>query len=154
MVVRSKVGGAFELSDLGILFQPGETLDLAFFATDRQLQLSKELNLALEKGHLESVHGAPLVPSNFQALMSKTMPVVVPGDSSIRRALFVDSSIPQDSISFGFYVMRDLPTRRNIVVGTNDPKLLDAILENEQDTTILATARSRLDKLRQTGGGK
>lgn len=152
MLVKSKVGGTLELNDLGITFQPGETLDLAFLATERQLQLSKELRLALEKGHLESVHGTPLVPSNFQALMSKTMPVVVPGDSSIRKALFADSSIPQDSISFGFYVMRDLPTRRSIAVSTNDPNLLDAILANERDAAILATARSRLDKLHQAGG--
>lgn len=154
MVFKSNVGGTFELNDLGISFQPGETLDLAFYATEQQLQLSKELKLALEKGYLKSVQGVSLVPSNFQALTSKAMPFVVPGDPSIRKALFADFSIPQDSISFGYYVMRDLPTRRNIVVSTNDPNLLDAILENEKDTTILATARSRLDKLRQAGGGE
>jgi len=154
VIVKSKVGGTFELDDLGISFQPGETLDLAFFATEKQLQLSRELKLAIERGHLESVHGAPLIPSNFQALTSKAMPVIVPGDPSIRRAIFVDSSIPQDSISFGFYVMRDLPTRRNIVTSTSDSKLLDAILENEKDTAILATARSRLNRLRPAGGGR
>lgn len=154
MVVKSNVGGTFELDDLGISFQPGETLDLAFFATKKQLQLSKELKLAIEKGHLESVQGALIVPSNFQALESKAMPVIVPGDPSIRRAIFVDSSIPQDSISFGFYVMRDLPTRRNIVTSTSDSKLLASILENERDTTILATARSRLSRLRPAGGGR
>lgn len=154
MVVKSKVGGTFELDDLGISFQPGETLDLAFLATKRQLQLSKELALALEKGHLESVQGEHLMPSNFQALISNTIPVVVPDDTSIRRARFVDFSIPQDMISYGFYVMRDLPTRRNIVTSTKDPELLGDILANEKDSTILATARGKLNKLRQAGGGK
>lgn len=154
MLVKSNVGGTFELDDLGITFQPGQTLDLGFLATKRQLQSSRELSLALEKGNLESVQGIPPAPSNFQALISKTMPADISGNTSIRRALFVDFSIPLDTVSFGFYVMRDLFIRRNIVTSTNDPELLKAILESEKDTTILATARSRLAKLHSAGGGK
>jgi len=149
VLFKSKVGGTLELNDLGVVFQPGETLDLAFLVPEQQLQRSKGLRLALEKGHVERVSGSPLEPSNFQALMSKTMPVVVPGDSSIRRALFVDSAILQGSVSFGFYVMRDLPTRRNIVTSTKDFELLQDILDHEKDTRILATARGRLTKLQQ-----
>jgi hypothetical protein len=130
------------------VFQPGETLDLSFLVPEQQLQASKGLRLALEKGHVEYVSGAPFAPSNFRALISK-IPVAVPGGSSIRRALFVDSAIPPVSISFGYYVMRDLPTRRNIVTSTKDSELLENILDNEQDTRILATAKSRLIKLRQ-----
>lgn len=149
MVVKSKVGGIFELNDLGIEFQPGETLDLSFFATDQQLQQSRELRLALEIGCLIPTNGDTLIPNNFQALISKTMPAADPAGTSIRRALFEDSSIPLDSVSFGFYVMRDLPTKRNIVASTKDLELLEKILVNETDITILATARGRLTKLRQ-----
>jgi len=154
VLVKSCVGGTFEIDDLGISFQPGQTLDLDFLATKRQQQSSRELKLALEKGYLESVHGMSPAPSNFQALVSKTMPADISGDTAIRRALFVDSSIPLDTVSFGFYVMRDVFIRRNIVTSTNDPELLKAILENEKDTAILATARSRLAKLHSAGGGK
>jgi len=149
VLIKSKVGGTLELNDLGVVFQPGETLDLSFLVPEQQLQLSKGLRLALEKGHVEYVSGAPFAPSNFQALVSKAVPVVVPDCSSIRRALFVDSDISPVSMSFGFYVMRDLPTRRNIVTSTKDSELLKNILDNEQDTRILATAKSRLIKLRQ-----
>lgn len=152
MVVKSAVGGTFELLDLGITFQPGETLDLSFFATDKQLQGSLELRLALEKGHLKGTNSTPLVPVNFLALKSKALPV--PSNNSVRHALFVDVSLPQESISYSFYVMRDLPTRRNIVTSTQDAELLRTILENETDGAILATARGRLARLRPAKGEK
>ena len=152
MVVKSAVGGTFELLDLGITFQPGETLDLAFFATNKQLQESRELRLALEKGHLKSTNSTPLVPVNFLALNSKAIPI--PNNNSVRRALFVDVSLPQESISYSFYVMRDLPTRRNIVTRTQEAELLRTILANETDKAILATARGRLARLRPVKGEK
>lgn len=152
MVVKSAVGGTFELLDLGITFQPGETLDLSFFATDKQLQASRELRLALEKGHLKGTNSTPIVPVNFVALNGKTLPV--PSNNPVRHALFVDVSLPLEAISYNFYVMRDLPTRRNIVTGTQDAELLRTILENETDGAILATARGRLARFRQAKGGE
>lgn len=152
MVVKSAVGGTFELLDLGITFQPGETLDLSFFATNKQLQESHELRLALEKGHLKSTNSTPLVPVNFLALSGKAPPV--PSHNAVRHALFVDVSLPPELLSYSFYVMRDLPTRRNIVTSTQDAELLRTILENETDGAILATARGRLARLRPAKGEK
>lgn len=154
LIVTSAVGGTFELMELGVSFHPGETIDLSFYATSQQLDKSKELQCALERGHLQATNSTPSVPVNFCAFTCDAAPIGSLDESSVRTALFVDVSIPQESASYNFYVMRDLFTRRNIVTSTQDRELLKSIIANEQDVAIVATARGRLNRLYQTEGGE
>jgi len=151
VIVESKVGGRFEILDLGIVLQPGEVVDLSFFAREEELSKSNELKRAFEKGCLKRVD-PKVVPGNFRAATGNPLPAVL--EDPVRRAIFEDRTLSVEAASYWHYVMRDLDTRRAIVTSTQDVRLLRDIIENESSPQIVATARGRLTRLQQAAGGE
>jgi len=150
VIVQSKVGGRFELLDFGITLQPGEVVDLSFFAKKEELLKSRELKRALEKGFLE--HADPkVIPGNFRAVVDNAASVAL--EDPVRRAIFEDRSLSVEASSYWQYVMRDLDVRRAIVTKTQDVKLLADIIRNEASQQIVATAQGRLTRLQQAVEG-
>jgi len=151
VIVRSKVGGEFELMEFGITLLPGEVIDLSLFVSESVQLASKELKRALEKGCL--VHAdSEAVPSNFRAAIGAGTAPVALGDP-VRRAIFEDKSLSIEASSYWQYVMLDLDIRRAIVTKTIDTRLLKDIIGNESSQQIVATARGRLARLQQAAKG-
>jgi hypothetical protein len=148
MVVKSNVGGIFELAELGIVFQAGEVVDLSFFVKDEDLHKSQELKRALEKKFLIP-QGPSRVPSNFRSL-AHSASVAFPRDSTVRQAQFIiHMSNPLDGLSI--YFSRDASARRAIATTTNNFILLRMIAEREELLPIALAARGRLSSANGEG---
>lgn len=145
MVVKSNVGGRFELAEFGVVFQAGEVIDLSFFAKEEDLYKSRELQIALEKKFLIP-QSATRVSSNFRVL-SQAASVVFPRDSTVRRALFVAYGSQDPSAGYDTYTTRDVSARRAIVLATSNVTLLKMVVERGDLLPIVATARGRLTSM-------
>ncbi len=145
MVVKSAVGGVFEIADIGVILMPGEVVDLSFYAKADKLTASKELRTAIRKGHLRLVDTPQLVPNNIHVLSSAAVrEALFKSGSSIRRAVFERKALIAEVQSYDEYVMYSEPNRRLVVQKTHNLELLMEIIGDEPEQSIVVAAQDRL----------
>ena len=149
MIVQSLVGGFYELPEIGVTFQPGETLDLEFYATREVLATSRQLRSAIEKNRLKVLSNPASLPSNFRVVLSDTPVGTLPEKSSVRKAIFTTKRSGTKPTSYQGYALCDIAIRRATVTRTKDIRLLEDIVANETDANIGATAKAKLYLLRR-----
>lgn len=145
MVIKNAVGGWMHLTELGVKLGPGQMIDLDFFCSQEEQDVSKELKRAISRKFV-TVEDPKNVPHQHFYVNSIAPSLARKSTGPLRKAVFLGTDIPVNP-SHKVFALRDVPSKLAIVDAATDASLLGTIIREENDAVIVRAAHAKLQEL-------
>lgn len=145
MVIKNAVGGWMHLMELGIKLCPNQVVDLDFFCSREEQEASKELSRAISRKFVTVEDSSNVSHQHFN-VNSIAPSLARQSTGPLRKAVFLKTDIPTNP-AHNVFALRDTPSKLAMVRIATDVSLLNTVIREERDATIVRAAHTKLQEL-------